>query len=56
MNRERLIKRLVERKMASKDKAGFGCVPCFGMRICFACFGMKVEGVRQPSSNLGSQR
>jgi len=46
MNRERLIKQLVE-KMASKNQAGFGCVPCFGM---------KMDALRQQALRSASKR
>jgi hypothetical protein len=35
MNRDNLIKKLVERKM-NEGKVNAGCVPCFGRALCFA--------------------
>ncbi len=34
MNREQLVKHLVNRKLAAPVKVG--CVPCFGRQLCFA--------------------
>ncbi|MCE9568093.1 MAG: hypothetical protein K8U57_39325 [Planctomycetes bacterium] len=36
LTRETLIKKLVDRKLASGDKHKVGCVPCFGRVLCFA--------------------
>jgi hypothetical protein len=33
MNRENLIKRLVDRKLASNAKNLIGCVPCLGGKL-----------------------
>jgi len=31
MTREQLVQKLVNRRMQSKDKVKFGCVPCLGV-------------------------
>ena len=58
-NRENLVKRLVDRKMASGSRGKSGCVPCFGQIMCNTCVGLAtgpkgVSSVSASRSNNGN--